>query len=582
MTLQSDFRIYRRLLAQARPYWRHLTGMFALRLLGAPLALLTPLPIKIAIDNVIASRPLPGWLAWMLPQAVLDSAAGLIWVVVALIVIFALLVSLQALAVWLLETYTGESLVLDFRAQLFRHVQRLSLSYHDMKGSSDSTYRIQYDAPAIQYIMVNGVIPLVSAFVTLAGMIYVTMRLDRELALVSLGISPILVFITRKYGQPLRDRWKRLKKLDSSAMSVVQEVLSSVRVVMAFGTEEREHQRFVRQSANRLSEQLRLARLQGSFDVLVGCTIALGAAAIVAIGVQHCRAGTLTIGGLLVVMAYQAQLYEPLKTLSKKTTDLQPGLASAERAFALLDEVPDVLERPGAAPIVRARGRLEFRDVGFAYDPRAAVLEHFSFTAEPGSRVGIQGATGAGKTTLVSLLMRFYDPTAGEILLDGVDLRGYRLADLRNQFALVLQDTVLFSTSVAENIAYARPGASESDIQEAARLANAHDFIERLPDGYQTRVGERGMRLSGGERQRISLARAFLKNAPILILDEPTSSVDLGTEAVIMEAIGRLMRDRTTFLIAHRLSTLENCDVRLQVEQGRVRPLAASGSRADV
>ena len=203
MTLQSDFRIYRRLLAQARPYWRHLTGMFALRLLGAPLALLTPLPIKIAIDNVIASRPLPGWLAWMLPQAVLDSAAGLIWVVVALIVIFALLVSLQALAVWLLETYTGESLVLDFRAQLFRHVQRLSLSYHDMKGSSDSTYRIQYDAPAIQYIMVNGVIPLVSAFVTLAGMIYVTMRLDRELALVSLGISPILVFITRKYGLSL-------------------------------------------------------------------------------------------------------------------------------------------------------------------------------------------------------------------------------------------------------------------------------------------------------------------------------------------------------------------------------------------
>jgi len=276
------------------------------------------------------------------------------------------------------------------------------------------------------------------------------------------------------------------------------------------------------------------------------------------------------LGDLLLVMGYLAQLYGPLNTLSNSKASLQSSLASAERAFSILDEAPDVVERPGAQPLARAAGAVAFREVSFAYREDHPVLHEVSFEIDPGTRVGISGETGAGKTTLMSLLGRFYDPTTGEISLDGIDLRDYKLADLRSQFAIVLQEPVLFSTTISENISYARPGASEEEIIEAAKAANAHEFIVGLPHGYETEVGERGMSLSGGERQRIALARAFLRDAPVLILDEPTSSVDTKTEAVIMDAMERLMRGRTTFMIAHRLGTLANCDVRLEIEEGRV------------
>jgi ATP-binding cassette subfamily B protein len=275
-------------------------------------------------------------------------------------------------------------------------------------------------------------------------------------------------------------------------------------------------------------------------------------------------------------MAYLAQLYGPIEAISKKAADMQSSLVSAERAFALLDEEPDVAERPNARPLSRASGAVAFRDVSFAYDRDRTVLHRFTFEVAAGTRVGIAGSTGAGKTTLVSLLTRCYDPIAGQILLDGVDLRDYRLADLRNQFGIVLQEPVLFSTSIAENIAYARPSASAEEIIAAAKAANAHDFIARLPSGYATLVGERGICLSGGERQRVALARAFLKNAPILILDEPTSSVDVRTEAAILEAMERLMQGRTTFLIAHRPDTLRLCDTLLIVENGRLATVAPS------
>jgi ATP-binding cassette subfamily B protein len=278
-------------------------------------------------------------------------------------------------------------------------------------------------------------------------------------------------------------------------------------------------------------------------------------------------------------MAYLSQLYDPLRTIGKTSSSLQGYLTSAERAFALLDQAPDVEERPDARPLPRALGAIAFRNVYFAYEQGHTVLREVSFDVPAGARVGIAGRTGAGKTTILSLLTRFYDPDSGQILLDGEDLRDYKVADLRNQFAIVLQEPVLFSTSIAENIAYARPDASHEEIVHAARLADAHDFITRLPNGYQTRVGERGMRLSGGERQRISLARAFLKDAPILLLDEPTSSVDLRTESTIIDAMQRLMRGRTTFIIAHRLSTLSDCDIRLEVEDGR---LAAARSAGEV
>ena len=299
-------------------------------------------------------------------------------------------------------------------------------------------------------------------------------------------------------------------------------------------------------------------------------------AGVLFIGVRHVRSGALTLGQLLIVMGYLAQLYQPLKTISRKTSSRQFYLASAERAFALLDERPDVPERSHARSIGRAAGAVAFRHVSFAYNPDHPVLHDVSFEVPPGARVAIEGPTGAGKTTLVGLLIRFYDPTAGGILLDGVDLRDYRLADLRNQFTIVLQEPVLFSTSIAENIAYGRPGANELDIVRAAAAAGAHDFVVRLPRGYATPVGERGMQLSGGERQRIALARAFLKDAPLLILDEPTSSVDVKTEAAILDAMDRLMQGRTAFVITHRTSALATCDMRLQLEGGRLVEMAPS------
>jgi ATP-binding cassette, subfamily B, bacterial len=302
----------------------------------------------------------------------------------------------------------------------------------------------------------------------------------------------------------------------------------------------------------------------------VGLTIGLGTAVVLYVGVRRVQAGGLTLGQLLLVMTYLTQLYEPLRTIAKKVGDLQDSVASAERLFDVLDEEPDLVERAGAHQLQRARGVIRFDHVSFAYEDGPTVLHGISLDVPAGASVGIAGTTGAGKSTLISLLTRLYDPSSGAVLLDGVDLRDYRLEDLRRQFAIVLQEPVLFSTSIAENIGYGRLGASNDDIAAAARAANAHDFILRLPEGYRTVVGERGMKLSGGERQRIALARAFLKDAPILILDEPTSSVDVHTERGITEAIERLMSGRTTFMIAHRLTTLNGCDTRLVLESGRL------------
>jgi len=560
--------LYRRLATYARPYSLHILLILVLQLLSTPLALLGPVPIKIAVDTVLGGRPLPGFVQTVLPESLTGSATSLLTLAAALMLATAVLGSVLDMASELLQTYTGEKLAQEFRSLLFRHVQRLSLSYHDMTGTSDSTYRIQYDAPAIQRIVVDGLVPLFGAATTVVAMIYVTVRINYQLAIVALSVSPLLFVLSRSFGPRLRKSWKEIKKLDSTAMGVVQEVLSAVRVVKAFGREDQEQERFVDQSAKRVRREIEVSALQGVFDLLVGLVMAAGSAAALLIGVQQVRAGRLSLGNLLLVMAYLQQIYKPLRTLSKKTVALESSMASAERAFALLDQVPEVAERRDARRISRAAGNLLFLDVSFAYDAEHTVLHRVSFAAPAGTRVGIRGTTGAGKTTLMGLLMRFYDPTDGMILLDGVDLRDYNLGDLRRQFAIVLQEPVLFSTSLAENIAYGRPEATREQIAEASRLANAHEFISALPEGYETHVGERGMRLSGGERQRISLARAFLKDAPLLILDEPTSSVDVKTEGAIIEAMNRLMEGRTTFMISHRLEALAACDMQIELEKG--------------
>ena len=567
--MRGDVVLYRRLLQETRPYWLHLAGLFGLGLLASPVALLTPVPLKIAVDSVLGGHPLPVFLQPFFPESAAQSPTAILLFAIGLLVAVAALGQLQGLASTLLQAYIGERLVLDFRARLVNQVQRLSVSYHDSRGTADSLYRIQHDVPAIQNL-VDGVIPSVSAAITLAMMIAVTVLLDWQLALVALAISPPLFFLSGVYRPRMRSQWRHAKKLESSALAAVQETLGALRLVKAFRQEARETDRFLRRSREGMAARLGLALLQGRYGLYVGLTMAFGTAAVLLIGVRHVRTGALTLGQLLLVMGYLAQLYQPLKTISRKAASLQSYLASAERAFALLDERPDVPERLHARPLVRAAGAVEFQHVFFAYNSDRQVLHDVSFAVPAGARVAIVGTTGAGKTTLVGLLTRFYDPTAGAVLLDGMDLRDYRLADLRDQFAIVLQEPVLFSTSIGENIAYGRPGASDLDIVRAAKAAGAHDFIGSLPRGYATPVGERGIQLSGGERQRVALARAFLKDAPLLILDEPTSSVDVKTEAVILEAMDRLMQGRTAFLITHRLSALATCDARLQLEQGRL------------
>jgi ATP-binding cassette subfamily B protein len=577
-TKYTSFELSRRLVREARPYWLHIVCILFFSLLSTALSLVNPLPLKIAVDSVIGNRPLPGFIAVLLPTKV--SAMALLTFTAALVVAIAFASHLLSLANFLLKTYTGEKLVLNFRAMLFRHVQRLSFGYHDTKGTADSTYRIQYNAPAIQWILVDGVIPFLNAAIMLIGIAFITVRIDKQLAIIALAISPILFFISRIFSSRLRDQWQEVNEFQSSAMSVVQEVLGAIRVVAAFGQEEREQHRFVSQYRKGFLAQMRATLAEGSFNLLVGLTIALGTATVLFVGVRHVQSGVLTLGEWLIVMAYLTQLYGPLETLSSMVAYMQRSFSAAERACALLDEVPDVPEKADAKTISRATGDIAFRGVSFTYDGTTPVLRDISFEIPGGTALGIAGKTGAGKTTLVSLLLRFHDPGSGRILLDNTDLRDYKLADLRNQFAIVLQEPVLFSTTIAENIAYARPGASMDEIIEAAQAANAHGFITDLPEGYLTQVGERGMRLSGGERQRVALARAFLKNAPVLILDEPTSSVDVKTEKEIMEAMRRLMHGRTTFMIAHRLSTLKNCDKLLVLEDGKIVDLISDVNAA--
>ena len=557
-----------RILRQSRRCWPHLAGIAALSLLSMPLTLLYPLPLKIAVDSVLGQQPLPAFLLHFLPPMRPGQVA--IGFAVALLLVIALLANLQGLASWYLQTYTGEKLVWDFRAELLDHVQRLPLAFHDRYGPTDSVYRIQHDAPSIQYVAIQGVVPLITALFTLLGMVYVCAHIDFQLALVALAISPALFALSLGCSRMVRRRSQEIKELDSTALSVIQEVLGSIRLVKAFGQEDREQGRFVRHSSKRMSGQVQLSMMQAVFNVLIGLTIAAGTAAALYIGVRHVRSGLLTVGSLLMVMAYIAQMYGPLQLLSTKATDLQAWFTSLDRAFLLLDQAPEIAESPRALRLARARGSFEFRDVSFAYDKSGRGLQHVSFQVPAGTRVGIVGVTGAGKSTLLNLLMRFYDPVEGQVLMDGVDIREYRIADLRRQFAVVLQEPVLFAASIAENIAYGKPDAGDDEIEAAARAASAHEFISRLPELYETSAGERGARLSGGERQRISLARAFLRNSPILILDEPTSSVDMQTEAAIMQATEALMQGRTTFMIAHRLHTLKSCDMILVLEHGRL------------
>jgi len=565
----SPLRIYLRAWREARGFRRDLALIFALGLIGTPLSLLAPLPVKVIIDNVIGTAPLPRWIPTNLPAMLPPGSEALFWcAILSSVTLVGLSLGHRQLE-WLFREGVAERLVHGFRGRVFlRSLQLLALG-RDTRNSQDLAYRISYDAPAIQWTAIYGIMPLVHALVTLAAMLGVTAAISPKAALVALATSVPMVWLIHCNQQRLRRKWHGFKEQDSAAQAIVQEVLGAVRLVATFGQERHETARFLDESRKSYRARLQVLRTEGELAALLGLSAALGTTAVIYLGVRDVQAHAMSIGDLLLVIAYIGQVLAPLQTIGTHIASQQQAIAAAQRVFGLLDERPAVVERANPTRIGRAAGAVSFRDVDFAYGERDDVLRGVALEIPAGSCVGVVGRTGAGKSTLVNLLIRLFDPVAGAVLLDGIDLRDLSLDDLRRQFAVVSQEPVLFSTTIAENIAYGSPGASLEQIVEAARQASAHDFIAALPDGYCTRVGERGMTLSGGERQRIALARAFLKDAPILILDEPTSAIDTETEAAIVGALERLVAGRTTFLIAHRLSTLRYADCIIRLADGR-------------
>lgn len=566
-----------RVLRYLRPYWRLATGSVALTILSSLAALLTPWPLKIVVDHVLEKHPLPASLAELVGPLATNAAALLVCAVVASLVVALTVNCLHVLSNYV-NTKIDQHITLDFRSALFLHSQRMSLAFHDRRRSGGVIYMIngQGDAPSG---LIMTIPMLAESALTLVGMFWISFRMDWELALLSLTVVPFLYYSVGYYATHIQDRLQRVRGLEAESLAVIHESLSMMRVIVAFGREDYEHRRFREQTTLAVSERVKVTVRETLFSLAVNMITAIGSTLVLGLGAYHVLHGRLTVGEMLVVIAYIAAVYKPLETISYTVGSLQDRFISLKNTFEFLDTEPDIKDTPTARAVPRTAGHIIYDQVHFSYSGRTDTLKDISFEAKPGQVIGIVGPTGAGKSTLVSLLPRFYDTKQGSILFDGTDIRSITLQSLRQQISIVLQEPLLFSGTIAENIRYGRLDASDDEVMEAAKAANAHDFILRLPQQYRTMLGERGAAISGGERQRIAVARAFLKNAPILILDEPTSSVDSKTEAVILNALDRLMAGRTTLIIAHRLSTLHGADTILVLNQGH---LVEQGTQAEL
>lgn len=537
----------------ARRFWPQLLLLLFLELLGAGLAVLAPIPLQTALDVLLQKRAAPAWLA--------PFSRSALPVLCAASLLVTLLAQGQGLASALLSTALGQRLIRDLRARLFAAAQRLSLARHIEQGTADTLYRIQSDAQSIEWFLLDGALPVLTAIATLALMLVALFRLDTSLGWVGVALAPPLLLAARATRPGLKAASREAKQKESEALSIVQATLGALTSVKAFGIEEAQTRRFADASEKAVKVRLRIALLDGLFGMGIQTLTALGTAAALYVGVAAAQRGALTIGQVMLGLHYLNQVYSPLKTLGKKWASLQNQLAGLERATSLLTEPSEVPELANPTPLSQpVRGALRFENLTFGYDPRRPILENVCFSVAPGERIGIVGETGSGKSTLLSLLMRLYAPTEGEIFLDGVAITALKLSELRAQLAVVFQETVLLPGTLAENIAVGKPGATRAEIEAAAKAAQLHDAVERFPDGYNTKVGERGAALSGGERQRVGLARAFLRNAPLLLLDEPTSALDAVTEAEVLSAMERLMEGRTVLLVTHRESALRGMD----------------------
>jgi ATP-binding cassette subfamily B protein/subfamily B ATP-binding cassette protein MsbA len=547
---------------------------------------LEPWPLKLIVDSVLGERPLPAVLARVIPGIAdhVESGASarlllLGWLCASIVGLRLIIGVLTMLSTNVLVS-VGLRMVFRLRCRLFDHIQRLSLAFHDATPVGDSLYRVTWDSYAAQTIFNTGVVPAMTAIATVAGILFMMTQRDTAVTLAALAVCLPLALLVRQLDRPMTAHSLRVHERESDVSTRVQETLVGIRAVQAFGREEFEGARFREHARASLAANVRLTTIQTGSQALAGTLMAVGAVAVIFVAAHRAREGQMTAGDVVLIAAYVAMLYRPLETLTYTAGTLQSATAGARRVLAVLDTKPDVVEARDAVEFPgRARGQVRFESVDFAYRDGHSVLREINLEVPAGQTVALVGGSGAGKTTLASLLLRFYDPDAGRVSLDGRDLRALTFASLRRNIALVLQEPVLFGATIGENIAYGRPGATFEEIRMAARAAGAHDFITALPHGYQTAIGERGAMLSGGQRQRLSIARAFLKDAPILILDEPTSALDAETEAMLLGTLRRLMHGRTTLIIAHRLSTVRDADRIVVLADGRI---VESGTQADL
>lgn len=558
-----------RLLPYMRPYRGRIALHVVLLAAIALLELLNPWPIKFVIDSVLGNHPLPEAFRVLLPGQTGEDKFFLLIMAVAAGFGLRLLISGLKIPETHLNIDLRQRTALALKSDLFQHLQRQSFVFHDNRRVGDSIYRVSDDAYCVDNIL-SSLPSLLASSLTLMGMFSIVMHIDWQLALLSSAVVPLLYYCVCYYCKRILPKVHRILEMEGESMAIVQETLSNLRVVKAFVREKYQHDRFLKQGQSIMNERIRVTVQQVMFSVTVGIITVAGSSFVLGVGAYHVLRGSLTVGELLVVLAYLGSIYTPLESISGTLTFIQQYFAKAERVFEVLDTDPDVKDTAGAVPLTSATGKVTFEMVNFGYKKGADILRDINLDVEPGQVIGIVGPTGAGKTTLVSLIPRFYDVTSGRVLIGGLEVRKIQLESLRRNVSLVFQDPVLFSGTIRENISYGKLNATFGEIVEAAKAANAHNFIMRLPDRYETEVGERGVKLSGGEKQRVSIARAFLKDAPILILDEPTSSMDSKTEAVILEALERLMRGRTTFIIAHRLSTVRRVDLLVVLLAGKI------------
>jgi ATP-binding cassette subfamily B protein/subfamily B ATP-binding cassette protein MsbA len=559
-----------RLLRYLRPQWRDLTLVLALTGLTVGIDLLRPWPMKLLVDQVLGGQPVPDPVARALSR--LPGPGGveglLLWVCLATVLIF-FAGSLLTMGVTAASVRLGQRMVYHLGADLFIHLQRLSLLFHSRRPVGDTIARVTGDAYGLQTLVNSALLPVLQSAVMLAAMFWIMWRLEPTMTLLALGVAPFLLAAIKVFGKPMGDRSRARRDLEGRMMAIVQQTLTAVPAVQAFTREELEHARFRRYADQTIAAYRRSTAADMWFKLVVGLVTAVGTAGTMWLGARYALEGRLSVGTILVFVSYLASLYVPLNAIAYTASTLRYSAANADRVLEILDMPPDVRDAPDARPRT-LRGHVRYEQVTFGYEPGRPVLEAVSLDVEPGQVVAIVGPTGAGKSTLFNLLVRFFDPWTGRVTVDGHDVRAIQLRSLRQQVAVVLQEPFIFPLSIADNIAYGRPDATREEIVAAAVAANADRFIERLPEGYDTVVGERGATLSGGEKQRLSIARALVKNAPILVLDEPTSALDARTESLLLDALDRLMKGRTTLIIAHRLSTIRRADRIVVVDDGGI------------